>query len=127
MLVSAALQAQLGFVAALMQAGDAGGFFENGSARERLLADEQADLALPHEGGRGSTRRGVGEEQLHVALAHVAAVDAIDGARFALDAPRNLDRVVFVVAAGGGAVLIVDVEDHFGRVARGPRRRCRRR
>ena len=93
-------QPEFGFVAALMQAGDAGGFFQDRAARERLLADEQADLALPHEGGRAGARRGIGEENLHVALAHVAAVDAIDRSRLALDAARNLDRIVFVVSAG---------------------------
>ena len=90
-------QAQFGFVAALMQAADAGGFFQDGAARQRLLADQKADLALAHKGGRARARRGVGEENLHVALAHVAAVDAIDAAGLALDAARDFDRVVFVV------------------------------
>ncbi len=75
-----AAQAEFGFVAALVQACDAGGFFQDRAAGERLLADEQADLALAHEGGGSGAGRGVGEENLHVALAHVAAVDAVDAA-----------------------------------------------
>ena len=88
------LQPQFGFMPALMQAADAGGFLQDGAARQRLLADEKADLALADEGGRTGAGRGVGEEYLHVALAHVAAIDAIDAAGFALDPARNLDRLV---------------------------------
>ena len=90
-------QAQFGFMAALVQAADAGGFFQDGAARQRLLADQEADLALAHKGGRARAGRGVGEENLHVALAHVAAIDAIDAAGFALDAARDFDRVVIGV------------------------------
>ena len=90
-------QAQFGLMAALVQAADAGGFFQDGAARQRLLADQKADLALAHKGGRARARRGVGEEYLHVALAHVAAIDAIDGARLALDAAGNFDGVELVV------------------------------
>ena len=39
---------------------------------------EQADLSLAYERGRARTRRRVSEEDLHIALAHVAAIDAID-------------------------------------------------
>ena len=90
-------QAQFGFMAALMQAADAGGFFQNGAARQRLLADQKADLALAHKGGRTRARRGIGEEYLHVALAHVAAIDAIDAAGLALDAARDFDGVELVI------------------------------
>ena len=90
-------QAQFGFMAALMQAADAGGFFQDGAARQRLLADQKADLALAHKGGRTGARRGVGEEYLHIALAHIAAIDAIDAAGLALDAARHFDGVEIVV------------------------------
>ncbi len=49
-------QAQLGFMAALMQSADAGGLFQDGAAGERLLADEEPDLALPHKGGGAGAR-----------------------------------------------------------------------
>ncbi len=116
-MVSAALQAQFRLMAALMQSGDAGGFFQDGAARQRLLADQQADLALAHEGGRTGARRGVGEENLHIALAHVAAIDAIDAAGLALDAARDFDRVEIGVGARRLAVGIVDEQRDFGDVA----------
>ncbi len=101
-----------------MQAGNSGGFFQDGAAGERLLADQKADLALTHEGGRAGARRGLGEEDLHVALAHVAAIDAIDRAGLALDAARHFDGVVFVPGAGRGAIGVVDEERDLGHVAR---------
>ncbi len=107
-------------MAALVQPGDAGGFFQDGAPVERLLADEQADLALPHEGGGACARRGIGKEYLHVALAHVAPVDAVDRSRFALDAPRDFDGVIFVVSRARVAFGIVDEESHLGHVARRP-------
>ena len=111
-------QAQFGFVAALMQAADAGGFFQDGAARQRLLRNQQADLALAHERGRARTRRCVGEENLHIALAHVAAIDPVDAAGLALDAARHFDRVAVGIRGARGAVGIVDENRHFGDVAR---------
>ncbi len=43
------LQAQLRLMAALVQAGNAGGLFEYGAARERLLIDQNGNLTLAHE------------------------------------------------------------------------------
>ena len=45
------LQPQLGFMAAGMQAGDAGGVFQHAAALFGLGLDDLADLALVHEGG----------------------------------------------------------------------------
>jgi hypothetical protein len=115
-------QPEFRFMPPLMQTADARGFFEDGAPRQRLLADQESDLPLPHESGRGGARRSVGEEELHVALAHVAPVDAIDRSRLAFDAPGNLDRVIFVEGAGRGAVGIVDEQRDFRHVARRPRR-----
>ena len=113
-------QAQFGLVAALMQAANAGGFLQDGAARQGLLADQKANLALAHEGGRARAGRGVGKEYLHVALAHVAAVDAIDAAGLALDAARHFDRIEIDVGAAGGAVGIVDEQRDLGHVAGRP-------
>ena len=79
-------QAQFRLMAALVQATDAGGFFQDGAAGQRLLRDQKADLALAYKGRRACARRSVGKEYLYVALAHIAAIDAIDAARFAFDA-----------------------------------------
>ena len=82
---------------ALVQARDAGGFFQDRAPRQRLLADEKPDLALTYKRRRPRARRCVGKEYLHVALAHVAAVDAVDRSCFALDAAGDFDGLVFVV------------------------------
>ena len=65
-IVLGALQAQLGFVAARMQAGDARRLFQDQPARLRLGGDDLADLALAHQSRRARAGRGVGEQQLHV-------------------------------------------------------------
>ena len=77
-----------------MQAGDAGRLLEDQPPRLRLGGDDLADLALAHQRRRARAGGGVGEQQLHVARAHLAAVDAIGRARLALDAARDLDRLV---------------------------------
>src|SRR6185437_9613441 len=118
-------QTKFGFVAALMQACDACRFFQNGAPVERLLADEHADLALPHEGGGACAGRCIGKEYLHVALAHVATVDAIDRPGFALDPARNFDGVVFVISRARRTVRIVDEQSHLGDIACGTTRGAR--
>ena len=61
-----------------MQAGDAGGVFQHAAALLGLGLDDLADLALVDQRGRTRAGGGVGEQDLHVAGTHVAAVDAID-------------------------------------------------
>ena len=75
------LEPQLGLVAARMQAGDAGRLLEDQPPRLRLGGDDLADLALAHQRRRARAGGGVGEQQLHVARPHLAAVDAIGRAR----------------------------------------------
>ena len=62
----------------------------------RLGGDQFADLALADDRRRMRPGRGVGEEELHVAGAHVAAVDPVDRARLALDAAADLDLLGIV-------------------------------
>ena len=66
------LQSQLGFMAAGMQAGNAGGFFQDAAALLGLGLDDLADAALMHEGRRARAGRGVGEQDLDVARADLA-------------------------------------------------------
>ena len=101
-----------------MQAADAGGFFQDAAAGLRLGGDDLADLALPHHGGRARARRGVGEQQLHVAGAHLAAVDAIGRALFALDAAGDFENVGIVEDGGRGAGAVVEHQRDFGVIAR---------
>ena len=89
-------QPQFGLVAAGMQAGDAGGLLEHAAALLAAWPDDLADLALPDQGRRARAGRGIGEQQLHVAGAHVLAVDAIGRARLALDAAGDLELVGIV-------------------------------
>ena len=110
-------EAKFRLMPALMQSADAGGFFQNGAARQRLLADEKPDLALAHESGRARAGRSIGEKNLHVALAHVAAVYAIDAACLAFDAARHLDRVEIGIGPDRGAVGIVDLKRDFRDIA----------
>ena len=86
------LQPQLGFVAAGMQAGDAGGVFQHAAALFGLGLNDLADLALVDQRRRTRAGRGIGKQDLHVAGAHVAAVDAIDRARLALDAAGDFQH-----------------------------------
>ena len=79
-----------------MQAGNAGGFFQHAAALLGLGLDDLADAALMHQRRRARAGRGVGEQDLHVARAHLAAVDAVGRALLALDAARHFERLVLV-------------------------------
>ena len=88
--------------------GDAGRLLQDAAARLRLGGDDLADLALPHHGGRARAGGGVGEQELHVAGAHLLAVDAVGRARLPLDAAGDVELVGVVEGGGRGAVAIVD-------------------
>src|SRR5262249_56731278 len=77
-------QPQLRFVPPRVQARYARGFFEHAPALLRLGLDDLADAPLMHHRGRTRAGRSVGEQNMHVAGAHLAAVDAIGGSRVAL-------------------------------------------
>ena len=112
------LQAQFGLVAAGVQAGDAGGVFQHAAALLGLGLNDLADLALVDQRRRTRAGGGVGEQDLHVAGAHVAAVDAVDRARLALDAARDFQHLAVVDGRRRRAIGIVDRHHHFGVVAR---------
>ena len=103
---------------ARVQPGDAGGLFQDAAARLRLGRDDFVDLALPHQGRRARTRGGVGEKDLDVAGADLAAVDAIGRARFALDPARHFEHFGIVEGGGRGARAIVEHQADLGYVAR---------
>ena len=107
-------QPELSLVAAGVQSRNAGRLLEDEPAGLRLGGDDLADLALADERGRARAGRSVGEQELHVAGAHLAAVDAIGRAGVALDAALNLDRLVFVERGGRAALGIVEDEDDLG-------------
>ena len=101
-----------------MQSRNARGFLEDQPARLRLGRNDLADLPLPHHRGRTGSGGGVGEQQLHVARARLAAIDAIGRAGFALDPAGDLDRLEIVECGRGQAIGIVEYEADFRDVAR---------
>src|SRR5262249_2586721 len=114
-------QPQLGLVAARMQAGDPGRLLEQRAAVDRLGADQGADAALADQRRRVRAGGGVGEQQLHVARAHVMAVDAVVGAAAALDAAGNLQLLLVVELRRHLAGAVVEQQLDLRAVARRPR------
>ena len=112
------LQPQLGFMPACMQTGDAGGIFQHAAALLRLGLNDLADLALVNQRRRACAGCGIGEQDLHVAGAHILAVDAINRAGLAFDTARNLQQFGIVDGRGRRPVRIVDRHHDFGVVAR---------
>src|SRR5262249_14944587 len=76
--------------------GVAGGSFEPPRALLGLGLDDLADAALVDQGGRARAGRSVREKDVHVAGAHLAAVDPVGRALVALDPARDVERFVLV-------------------------------
>ncbi len=72
---------QLGLASARLQPGGAGGLFEQKPALGRFGLNQRADPSLADDGPGRPAGRGVGEQELHIARPHIAAVDAPDRAR----------------------------------------------
>ena len=118
-IVFRALEPQLRFVAARVEAGDARGLFQDQPARLGPGRNDLPDLPLPHQRRRARACRSVGEQELHVARAHLLAVDAVGRTRVAFDAPGDLDRLGIVEGGRRAAVGVVEQEPDLGVVARG--------
>ena len=114
-------QAQFGLVPPGAEPGDAGRLFEDAAARLRLGGDDLADLSLPHHGGGARARRRIGEQELDVAGAGFASVDAVGGAGVPLDAACHFEHVRIVEGGRRPPVGIVEDEPDFGDVSRRPR------
>jgi hypothetical protein len=84
-IVLGGLEPQFRLVAAGMEAGDAGGIFQDAAAGLGLGGDDFADLALTDEGRRPGARGGVREQDLNVAGADFLTVDPVGRAFLALD------------------------------------------
>ena len=112
-------QPEFRLVAARMQAGNAGGLFQQLPTRLGLGLDQLADAALADHGGRAGACGGIGKEKLDVFGAGFLAVDTVDRSIAAFDAARDLDLVGIVEGGGRGAVGIVEIEADFRRVAGG--------
>ena len=108
------LQLLLRLVAAGMQARNAGRVLEDAAALLRLRRDDLGNLPLPHQRGGMRPGGGVGEQDLHVAGARLAAVDAVAGTGIALDAAGDLQRL----RAGAPALVALGHQRDLGHVAR---------
>jgi hypothetical protein len=114
-----AAQAQFGLMAARMQAGNAGGFFQQRRRACGLAWISSPMRPCPTMDGERAPVDCIGEQKLHVLGAGVLAVDLVGRSGFALDAAGDLERVVGMVEGGGrGAVGIVEKQRDLGRVAR---------
>ena len=115
-----ALQAQLRLVPPRMQADDAGCFLQQRAPFGRLGGDHLRHLALRDQSGGARAGGGVGEQQVHVARADLAAIEPVDRALRPLDPPA--DQQLPLVAPGRGcrARAVVEFDDHLGEVASRP-------
>jgi hypothetical protein len=117
-------QPELRLVPARVQARDAGGLLQQAASVARLGVDDGADAALTDDrGGVGAGGR-IGEQELHVAGAHLLAVDAVGRALVALDPTGHVEVVVGVEGGRRLAVGVVELQQDLGDVAcravRGP-------
>src|SRR5690606_15058903 len=86
-----------------------------------LGVDDLGDLALAHERRGAGAGGGVLEQDLDVAGADLAAVDAVGGAGLALDAARYLDQVAVVPLGRRLSRGVVEEDRDLGDIARGTR------
>jgi len=70
-----------------------------------------------HQGGRARACRSIGKKDVHVARAHFAAVDAVGRAGIALDAARNVERIMLVEFGRRLARSVVDVDCNLRMIA----------
>ena len=118
-IVFGALEPELGFVPARVEAGDAGGLLEDQPARLGLGGNDLADLALSHQRRRARAGRSVGEQELHIACAHLLAIDAVSRTGVAFDAPGDLDGLGIIESGRRATVGIVEQEPNLGVVSGG--------
>ena len=112
-------QLQLRFVAASMQAGDAGGFFQHSAAVFGAGGDQGADAALADHAGSAGTGCQVGEQGLHVARPHLLAVHPVGAAGAAGDLAADLKLRLFVEGGRNDAGGLVEEQRDLGDIARG--------
>ena len=104
-------------VAARVQAGDIGGFFQNRAAVLRPGTDQSADAALADHGGGARARCQIGEQGLHVPGAGLPAVDAVGGAAAALDPAADFQLGLLVEWGRGAARGFIEKYGHLGDIS----------
>ena len=113
-------QFQLRLVAARVQTGDIGGFFQNRAAFLRPGTDQSADAALADHGGGARTRRQIGEQGLHVPGPGLPAVDAVGGAAAALDPAADFQFGCSWNGGGARPCGFIEEQRHLGDISRRP-------
>ena len=68
--------------------------------------------------GECDAGRGIGEQHLHIARAHILGVDLVGRPRIARDPAHDLELVGIVEPRGRQPFGVVDHQRHFGKVAR---------
>ena len=107
-------QLLLGILAADMQPGDARRFLQHLAALGGLGGDNCGDPPLADQRRGMRPGGGIGENQRDVLGAHVAAVDAINRPRLALDAALDLQDLAIVQARRRAASSIVGRPHNLG-------------
>ena len=109
---------QFDLVTAAVQTRYSGRFLQDPPAILRPGGDELGDLALANKSGGIGARRSIGEHQLDVAGAHLAAVDAKLRALAAIDAAHDLQHRGQVEFRRSVPVGVVDRQGHLSVIAR---------
>lgn len=113
-------QPQFRLVPACVQPRDPRRVLQDAAALGRLCRDQFADLPLAHQRRRLRAGGRVREQDLHVARAHVLAVDAVGRPGLAFDPARDLELVGIVELRRCQPVRIVQQQADLGGVARRP-------
>src|SRR5438552_14939790 len=90
-----------------VQAGDTGSVFQHTAALVRPGLADLADPALMDECRRAGAGRGIGKEDLYVARAYFAALDAVAGTSVPFESAGDLKRVLGVEGSRGGSRRLV--------------------
>ena len=81
---------------ACMQASDTSRIFQHAAALFGLGLDDLANAALMHKRGRARAGGGVGKQDLDVAGAHLASIDAVVRTGVPLDTARDFQRILVI-------------------------------
>ena len=106
-------------MAALIQTRNTCSFFQNPAAIFGFRVDQFRDLTLTDQRWRVRSCRGIREQHLHVARAHILASRLVGAADVTRNAAHDFKRVHVVEPRRCKAFGVVDVQRHFGKVAGG--------
>lgn len=117
-------QLEFGLVPAGVQAGDAGGFLQQGAPLVRAGVHQGGNPALADHRRIAGTGGEVGEQGRDIARAHFAPVDPVRTAAAALDLARDLEFRLVLERNRGEARGVGQGDRHFGKISRSTRHRA---